>query len=222
MRILAVSDTVDRRLYRPDMAKLVGPVDLLLSCGDLPYTYLEYIVTGLQIPHAFFVHGNHDAPERLTSGLVLKSPGGWKNLDRRSVWLRDDDVLIAGLEGSIRYRPGAHHQYTGWEMRLRAQRLFVQLLFNRVRYGRAVDIFVAHSPPVGIHDDPEGAHQGFPVFRDLIRRFRPTLFLHGHRHHYGREPWHTKYQHTEVVNAHPLRLIKLEDGRIHYERLRYR
>src|SRR5215210_109881 len=60
VRILAISDEVDDRLYSPALAARFGPVDLLLSCGDLPYYYLDYVASMLAAP-LYGVHGNHDA-----------------------------------------------------------------------------------------------------------------------------------------------------------------
>src|ERR671919_2603436 len=56
-RILAIADQVEEALYGP-MLKRLEP-DLVISCGDLPYDYLEYIVTILSVP-LLFVPGNHD------------------------------------------------------------------------------------------------------------------------------------------------------------------
>ena len=36
LRILAISDEGDDRLYSPGVARRFGQVDLVLSCGDLP------------------------------------------------------------------------------------------------------------------------------------------------------------------------------------------
>lgn len=217
-RILVVSDKVIPRFLGPQLNKYIKPVDLLLSCGDLPYSYLEYLVTMLQVPYAFFVHGNHDSPEKLKNGKVLYAPGGWKNVDRRVGKLPDGRLLIAGLEGSILYRPGAPYQYTQEQMSRRAYLLILSLLWNRVRYGRYLDIFIAHSPASGIHDRVEGAHQGFRVFLTLIQNFKPRLFLHGHQHHYGMNSWHTKYQETEIINIYPYKIIEFYADRISYKR----
>ena len=65
-----------------------------------------------------FVHGNHDCDEYLGGVGVDPAPGGGVNLDRRSVNFRG--LLVGGLQGSIRYRPGPPFQYTDVEMRARA------------------------------------------------------------------------------------------------------
>lgn len=210
LRILAVSDEVSSALFGPELRRLVGPVDVLLSCGDLPYSYLEYLSTMLNVRHAYFVHGNHDVDEYMAGGHVLKAPGGWQNADRRTFFT--GQLLIGGLEGSIRYKPGASHQYTQTEMRRHAAQLSLRLFWNRVRYGRYLDILITHSPPAGIHDGPDGPHRGFEVFSALMKRFRPRLLLHGHKHHYGQEAWHTRYGVTEVVNVHPFRVLDWHPG----------
>lgn len=218
VRILAVSDRVSDTLFNAGVRERIGPVDLLLSCGDLPYTYLEYLVTALRTRHAYFVHGNHDAPEHCESGQTLNEPGGWENLDGRVTYVARLNLLVAGLEGCIRYRPGSPYQYTQGEMTWRAQPLMLRLLFNKIRYGRYLDILIAHSPPAGIHDGPDAPHLGFGVFLSLMRRFRPRLLLHGHKHRYGTAPWRTRYAATEVVNIYPFRLIEWGEETLGYGR----
>ena len=222
MRILAISDEVLSTLYNPQVYSLIGSVDVVVSCGDLSYSYMEYVVTHTNVRHAYFVHGNHDSPEHLCSGQILEEPGGWCNIDRRAVYAKEIKLIIAGLEGSICYRPGARYQYSEREMRWRARRLIPRLLFNRVFYGRYLDVLVAHSPARWIHDGPDAPHRGFDVFLALMQRFRPRLFLHGHSHHYGIKRWHTHYEDTEVINIHPFRLIKLEGDGISYGSFCYR
>ncbi len=214
VRILAVSDEVDTTLYQPNLTEAVGTPDLLLGCGDLPYSYMEYIVTYTEVRHAYYVHGNHDQAQHVAEDMILTQPGGWRNIDRHVVYVRKHDVLIAGLEGSIRYRPGAAYQYRESEMFWRALSLVPRLLINRVLYGRYLDILIAHAPAKAIHDEHKGAHRGFEVFRTLMRRFRPRLFLHGHNHRYGLDRWRTRFEETEVINVHPFLVCTMEEDGI--------
>ncbi len=209
MRLLAVSDK-----SAPSLLAMHRPpsVDLLLGCGDLSYSYMEYLVTRLRVRDAFYVHGNHDAQEWLHTGAVLDSPGGWQNLDQRVTITQG--LIIAGLEGSIRYRPNAPFQYTEREMRTRTQKLILRLLWAKVRYGRDPDILISHSPPWGIHDGPDAPHRGFRIFLNLMRQFHPRLWLHGHKHRYGPSAWRTSYARTEVVNVYPYRWITIQEGQI--------
>ncbi|MGC9521052.1 MAG: metallophosphoesterase family protein [Anaerolineae bacterium] len=215
MRILAISDEATALLYTPSLTQVTGTVDVLVGCGDLPYNYMEYVVTQTHVRDAFYVHGNHDQPQRVSSGRTLKEPGGWRNVDRQVIYAREQDLLIAGLEGSIRYVPGEPYQYTETEMLWRSMQLVPRLLLNRLVHGRHLDILIAHAPAEGIHDSPTGAHKGFAVFLRLIRLFRPRLFLHGHQHRYCPGPWRTRYEGTEIVNVHPFCIIDLDEDNIH-------
>lgn len=205
MKILAVSDQVVEGLYSPQICDRFGDVDLVLSCGDLPYSYLEYIVTLLNIP-CLFVHGNHDQPEYTATGRTLTEPGGWINIDEKTVAVKG--VLIAGLEGAVRYKPRGDFQYTEAEMAHKALRLAPALMLNRVRYGRYLDVLVTHAPPYGIHNDQDIPHRGFKTFLWLMRRFRPRYLLHGHKHVYKPQSYRTRYMGTEVINVYPFRIIE--------------
>src|SRR3981189_3002915 len=64
VKVLAVCDEVDRRLYSSGAAHSRTTPDLLLGCGDLPAYYLDYLVSQFDVP-LYAVHGNHDAPSPL-------------------------------------------------------------------------------------------------------------------------------------------------------------
>jgi Icc-related predicted phosphoesterase len=181
-------------------------VDLVLSCGDLPYYYLDFVASMLNVP-CFYVHGNHDQPEHRSDGSIIGEPAGWINLDRRTVETKG--LLVGGLEGCLRYKPNARYHYSEAEMTFRAWQMIPALLYNRARYGRHLDILITHAPPLGIHDGQDLPHRGFQVFLWFMRRFRPRYLLHGHRHIYGRETWQSRYDETEVINIHPFRVIEL-------------
>lgn len=206
MKILAVSDQVVETIYSSHIVERFGDVNMVLSCGDLPYSYLEFIVTMLNVP-CFFVHGNHDCPEYMANGLTLDSPGGWVNLDEQTE--EAGGLLLAGLEGSIRYKPRGRYQYTEQEMTFKAWRLIPSLMINRLRYGRYLDILITHAPPFGIHDGEDWPHRGFQAFLNLMSSFRPRYLLHGHKHVYGPDPWRTDYESTQVINVYPYRVIEV-------------
>jgi Icc-related predicted phosphoesterase len=205
VKILAVSDRVVESIYSSRIREQFGDVDMVLSCGDLPYYYLEYIVSMLNVP-CLFVHGNHDRPEHTSDGRTVTQPGGWINLDGRTVNVKG--VLVGGLEGSIRYKPYAPYQYTEKEMGYKVWRMTPALLMNRVLQGCALDILVTHAPPFGIHDGKDWPHRGFRAFLGLMERFRPRYLLHGHKHIYKLEDWRTRYLDTEVINVYPHRVIE--------------
>ncbi len=207
-RILAVSDKVEPRIYGPNLVMVAANIDFVVACGDLPYYYLEYIISVLDRP-LYYVHGNHDRPEhRQDSSLVTEPPGGI-NLHRRVRLL--DGLLIAGLQGSHRYNQNPHYQYTQTEMRTRVIGMMPELLLNRIRYGRALDLLVTHSPPFGIHDAEDRPHIGFQAFHSLLRWFRPRYMLHGHQHVYSnQERTTTRLGDTEIINVYPFRILELD------------
>ncbi len=125
MKILAVSDQVVGNIYSSRIREQFGSVDMVLGCGDLPYYYLEFIVSMLNVP-CFFVHGNHDRPEHTSDGRTVTEPGGWVNLDERTV--NSKGLFLGGLEGSMRYKPDVPFQYTEKEMVYKVWRMTPALL----------------------------------------------------------------------------------------------
>lgn len=207
MKILALSDQMVDQLYCPTVKERFGDVDLVVGCGDLPSYYLEFIVSVLNVP-LIHVPGNHDpAAPALDSDL---SPHGCaSNID--GLVVEERGLLIAGLGGSIRYRPDGVNQYTQAEMARRILTMTPRLWWNRVRHGRFLDILVTHAPPRGIHDAEDPAHVGFASFNRFIARFRPRYLLHGHSHVYRRDAaTSTQTAQTTVVNVFPYRVIEIE------------
>lgn len=214
MQILAVSDQVHDALYAPGIRDLCPNVDLIVSCGDLPYAYLEYIQTLLNAPLAY-VLGNHDRVIYAEGGQRVSGPlGGW-NLDGRVARIRLHGgrmLLVAGLEGS-RYYGGAEHQYTEGQMRAKIATMVPRLLLNRAVHGRAVDVIVSHAAPRGIHDGSDPCHRGFGSFLGLMRWARPKLWIHGHVHaSYGYEMKPVTVRRTRVVNAFGYTLLEMDDA----------
>ena len=112
----------------------------------------------------------------------------------------------------MRYRPRAPLMYTESEMQWEVARMAAQLLVNRVKYGRFLDILVTHSPPYRIHDRPDRAHTGFRIFEWLVRTFRPRYMLHGHIHVYRRTtPTVTRLGETTIINVYPYRLLDYDE-----------
>lgn len=205
VKVLAISDKVVDGIYSPQVCERFGDIDLVLGCGDLPYSYMEFIATMLNVP-CFFVHGNHDHPEYTARGGTLDAPGGWMNIDGRVV--SSQGIVLAGLEGSIQYNPGAPYQYTETEMMLKIGAMMPALAINRAVHGRYVDILVTHSPVFGILDGEDRAHRGFKAFIWFMRRFRPRLLLHGHEHLYGVQERRARYLDTEIVNVYPYHVVE--------------
>jgi len=205
MKILAVSDHVVEMLYSPAIAGRFSDVDLVLSCGDLPARYLEYIKTMLGVP-LLYVFGNHDLGVHTADGRFELEPQGCLNIDGRVVEVKG--LLIGGLEGSMFYSERAAYQYTEQQMRRKVWTMLPALLWNRLHYGRFLDILVTHAPPYRIHDAADPCHTGFKTFLWLIETFRPRYLIHGHVHVYGTGvAVSTRYQQTRVINAYNYQVI---------------
>lgn len=208
MKILAVSDRVLDRIYCSNLRERYPDVEMVIGCGDLPYYYLDFLVSALDVP-LLYVLGNHDGGPQYTSDKrELTGVSGGTYIHGQVVDI--NGLLVAGLNGSMRYRPRAPYMYTETEMRRQVARLVPGLLWNRRRHGRYLDILVAHSPPFGIHDRKDLPHTGFKVFLQLMRVFKPRYLLHGHIHLYRRDiATQTKVGETEVINVYPYRQLEI-------------
>lgn len=206
VKILAVSDEVVERLYSLSNSGHFSDVELIIGCGDLPYPYLENLITFLNIP-LMYVPGNHD-PKYDPNHIPAHAQGG-SNLDLKLA--RFKKFLIGGFGGCVQYRPEAINQYTQTEAYLRAFRMLPRLLLNRINYGRALDILITHSPPFGIHDEDTRAHEGLKAINWLIRVARPRYHFHGHTHFQRRNlsPSETTHGLTKIINVFPYKVIEV-------------
>ncbi|HEX2994228.1 MAG TPA: metallophosphoesterase [Anaerolineales bacterium] len=206
MKILAVSDEVVERLYSLCQSGHFREIELLLGCGDLPYPYLENLLTFLNVP-LFYVPGNHDPAYQPDNSLAHVEGGS--NVDLQVV--RFKKFLIGGFGGCIRYRPDGRNQYSQSEAYLRAFRLLPRLLLNRLKYGRALDILITHSPPFGIHDEETHAHRGLKAINWLLRVAKPRYHLHGHTHFQRRNlsPSETVQGVTRITNVFPYKVVEV-------------
>ena len=198
MRILAISDAPDKRLWDHLDRRLLEGVDLVISCGDLPAQYLSFLTCFTRAP-ILYVHGNHD--QRYEND----PPEGCVCIDDQ-VYVHEG-VRILGLGGSYRYKPGPC-MYTEREMKRRLRRW---KLFRQIRRNKGFDVLVTHAPAFSLGDEEHLAHRGFRTFLELMDRYRPALMIHGHMHpeytsRFRRE--HT-YAGTRIVNAYMKAYIDL-------------
>ncbi len=210
MKILTISDKIVDWIYSPRLKEKLGDAGLVLSCGDLPFYYLEYIVSILNVP-LFYVMGNHDKEvEYSVNGQAKTAPAGCVNIDNGVV--QHKELLIGGLEGSMRYNRNPLFQYTDPEMHFKVLQMAPQLLLNRIFRGRYLDILITHAPPYRIHDGHDLCHRGFRAFLRFMDLFKPRYLIHGHRHLYGyNQTTVTPYKETLVVNIFGYRVLEWED-----------
>lgn len=201
MKILCVSDTVVQQLENAaHLRRRYHDIDLILSSGDMPSAYLEFITSVLNVP-LFYVRGNHD------EHYNQKPPGG-EDLHRRLLIYKG--VSFYGLEGSMRYNTGAI-QFSDGEMTRMAMFPGLRMWYRRWRYGRSVDVLVTHSPPKGIHDMPDLTHTGFKGLLKFMQWYRPRFMVHGHVHTWDRRNTvETQYLDTCVMNINPVTVLEIE------------
>lgn len=196
MNILTVSDQVAPVLYdRFDRRQFEG-IDLVLSCGDLPPEYLEFLLDRLSAP-LYYVRGNHDIR------YAEKPPPGCIDANARLIRFRA--ITILGLEGSHWYN-GGPVQYTEAEMRWRLWRLLPRLWTSG-----GIDVVITHAPPRHIHDAEDRCHRGFKSFRWLIDKFAPRYFIHGHIHANFADSAQrvTRIGRTRVINTYGYHVLQI-------------
>lgn len=208
LRILGMSDIEIGFIYSPMVVDRFHNIDIIVSCGDLPYYYLEYVVSMLNIP-MYYVRGNHASKVEVTTAGDRTNPWGAKDLHQKVVE-DDSGLLLAGLEGSLQYNKGPY-QYSQNEYWFMVFNLVPKLLLNKIRFGRYLDVFVTHAPPWHIHDDTDRPHQGIKAFRWLIDVFQPTYALHGHIHLFRNDAvTQTMVNRTNVVNVFGFKDLEIE------------
>lgn len=198
MKILVLADEESKLLYDYYKPGMLDDIDLILACGDLHAGYLSFLVT---MSHAavLYINGNHDHyTEESMNGCICV----------------EDDIFvykgirILGLGGSMRYHPDAKNQYSEKEMAKRIRRLRWKLW----RHG-GFDILMTHAPAYQLNDMEDLPHRGFAAFLQLMDKYRPRFFIHGHIHAtYGdcfKRLDH--YNETVVVNAYEKYIIEYPD-----------
>lgn len=182
MRVLALADVESRFLWDFfEKSKLEG-IDLIISAGDLNPHYLSFLCTYAKCP-VLYVHGNHD--------------GGYDENPPEGCDCIEDDIFvykgyrILGLGGSMQYNFGPY-QYSEKEMAKRVRKVKKKIK----KYG-GFDILVSHSPARHLNDCEDIPHMGFECFNELLEKYKPKCFIHGHVHkNYGRD-----FKREDTVNG---------------------
>lgn len=211
LQVLAVSDEVDQRIYSSSIRERMGDIDMIIGCGDLPASYLEFLTDALRRP-VYYVLGNH-AEEITRTGVrgETRHPEGCTDVGFKVERDPLSGLIIAGLPGSPRYSDQEPVQFTEFQMAMHMIRMAPRLLWNKLRYGRALDLLVTHSPPRDVGDRKDVAHRGFASMHRFIELTKPRYQLHGHVHLYDRTEnnIHRLYD-TEVINVFPYQRLDLD------------
>jgi predicted phosphodiesterase len=197
MKLLIISDEESKFIYEYfDRATFEG-VDLTISAGDLNIYYLEFIATMVPVP-LLYVPGNHD------TSFSKKPPGGCQSIDGKI--LSVCGLKIAGLGGCQSQNPDGVYQLTEKQMSKRVNKL-LRKAKNKI------DIFVSHTPALGLGDGDDFFHKGFSCFHEIIEGAKPKLHIFGHQHSsYGsRNKNPIYYKETLLYNACGYKIIDVEN-----------
>ena len=167
MKILILSDVESKYLWDYFEKEKLEGIDLILSCGDLKPQYLSFLASFTKAP-VLYVRGNHD------DCYEINPPDGCICIED-SIY-NFNGLRIMGLGGSIKYNNGKN-QYTQNQMKKRVKRMWFKLMRNH-----GFDILLSHAPAAGFHERDDRAHKGFDIFSELIDRYHPKFFIHGHVH----------------------------------------
>lgn len=209
MKILCISDKIDPQVYSSSIKERFADIDIILSAGDLPLNYLDFIISSLNKP-LYFIFGNHHTEElkhykRMLDYTCVRESYDYPGCGAIHLGTKvktESGFIVAGLGGCMRYNTGCN-QYTDFEMFLEALKLIPHLLWNRIIHGRYLDILLTHAPPKGIHDKNDKCHLGFKTFLWFMKTFKPKFLVHGHIHLYDLcEKRCTKWEDTTVINAY--------------------
>jgi Icc-related predicted phosphoesterase len=178
MHILIIADTKPKRQISEWVA--TEKIDLIVTLGDLEQSELSELEAITHIPK-IGVYGNHCFPGYMENlGIYDMHMHTWSF----------GGLTFGGFEGCVRYKKNPYAKmYTQEEATALMQH------FPRV------DVFIAHSPPLGINDDTDPAHVGFSAFRTYLETKQPRYFLHGHT--YPKEAELIRnFINTEIVYTH--------------------
>lgn len=195
VKVLLVSDIESKYIWDYFDRERFKDIELIISCGDLKESYLEFLTTMIRAP-LFYVPGNHD------KNYLKNPPGGCVNIDNSVVTFKG--IKFLGVGGSHKYNDGPF-QYTQKGMIKRIKRLKFKLWKNK-----GFDILVTHSPGRWLGDGDDLCHQGFVVFNELIEKYNPKFFFHGHQHlNYGNNKRIISYGETTIINAYNYFIIDI-------------
>jgi uncharacterized protein len=198
VRILAVSDEVERAFDFEPNRKSIGHVDAIVGAGDLRPDYLDFLTMAFHAP-LLYVRGNHDRG------------GGWDEKEGHVPETIDGPIQeiqglrVVGLSWPCDKRQQAvHDENLAWRQ---VARSMVSLRTQRP------DVIVTHVPPAGLGDTPDDHyHKGFAAYRWMCDKTKPALWIHGHTSLAAVRNWYVDHGPTKVVNATGAVLVEIESG----------
>lgn len=250
VNILAVSDEelLDRD-FRLKI-KLEEQVDILINCGDLSPSYMEYLIFEFRPLTTIMVHGNHDRNFINSTQINNYSPenSGYSSIYKGiNILTKDYFVLDESNTGIDLKEPITFAGFSGikshgqWPFFFKDKQVKTfnkYLKFNNFfkQFGE-IDIFLSHSPPKIKNMIPNIDHYHRPSkeLGQLYQNFKPKIWFYGHIHK-KYTPKNLDFlisdennNQTYLINTVPYKFIefneetkevKLKDFEVEYKKIR--
>ena len=186
LRILAVGDEETLRDKPPEL----GQVDLLVNCGDLSPSYLDFLICKYQPSARVMVYGNHDkifyhnenyedqCYSEVYKGMYIINDS-LHRVKKNGISGLSRDVLLCGYSGAMAYgkRPFFFNekQAASFVRNLRVKDFFSSL---------DMDIMVSHCAPDidGLIKNEDLFHKPSKSLGEIYGKFQPKLWFYGHIH----------------------------------------
>jgi predicted phosphodiesterase len=191
MKVMFIADEESKAMWDYYDPRRTEGVELIISCGDLKPSYLEFLETMVNCP-LLYVKGNHDRQ------YAQKPPLGCVCIDDRVYDYKG--LRILGLGGSMRYNPDTDCQFSEEEMQARIRKVNRQIVLMN-----GFDLLVTHAPAKGYGDMDDLPHRGFDCFNTLMEKWKPKYMVHGHVHQTYSYKFERERQHssgTKIINAY--------------------
>lgn len=195
LRILAVSDEVERAFDFESNRTDLGHIDAIVGAGDLRPEYLDFLTMAFKAP-LLYVRGNHDRG------------GGWEDETER---------VPVSMDGPVQDLNGVRFYGMSWPWDRRRQAVHDENLAWR-QVARSMvgmrtqrpDVIVSHVPPAGLGDTPDDHyHKGFAAYRWLCDKTKPSLWIHGHTSLAAADTWSIDHGPTKLINVTGAVLIEI-------------
>jgi len=205
IRILAASDEPDPALDHASNREALGPLDLVVACGDLSPEQVAFLGDAFRAP-LVYVRGNHDhgGSWRTARNVPVEAAG----VDERTIpgiallalgWPRLREVEQRGDRVTPRRDADAWRQVAG------------ALKLDLVRPRDRPWLVFSHVPPKGAGDTPDDPfHAGFAAYRLVLDRLAPRLWLHGHTTRASQRTPIVEHGPTTLVNVTGSVLVELQ------------
>ena len=158
MKVMFIADEESKAMWDYYDPRRTEGVELIISCGDLKPSYLEFLETMVNCP-LLYVKGNHDRQ------YAQKPPLGCVCIDDRVYDYKG--LRILGLGGSMRYNPDTDCQFSEEEMQARIRKVNRQIVLMN-----GFDLLVTHAPAKGYGDMDDLPHRGFDCFNTLMEKWK--------------------------------------------------